>query len=458
MTKLPAEIFKAYDIRGIVDKSLTADVVRQIGHALGSLAVEQDQKAIAVGRDGRLSGPELAGALMDGICAAGCDAIDVGCVPTPVTYFAAYELGCNSCVSVTGSHNPPDYNGLKMVIGGTTLALDAIQNLKARIEAGDLKHGKGEKRSADVKAAYIDKIVGDVKLARPLKIVMDCGNGVAGAVAPELFRRLGCEIIPLYCEVDGNFPNHHPDPSKPENLEDVIRTLKETDAEIGIAFDGDGDRLGVVTKDGEIIYPDRQLMLFAADVLSRVPGGQIIYDVKCTRLLAPWIKQHGGVPLMWNTGHALVKAKLKETGAPLAGEMSGHTFFKERWYGFDDGLYTGARLLEILARSADVNAPLKALPNSPSTPELNIKMAEGEPFTLIDKLKAAGKFDGATEIITIDGVRVEFADGFGLARPSNTTPVVVLRFEADNATALERIQAGFRTALTAVWPGIQLPF
>ena len=458
MTKLPAEIFKAYDIRGIVDKSLTADVVRQIGHALGSLAVEQDQKAIAVGRDGRLSGPELAGALMDGICAAGCDAIDVGCVPTPVTYFAAYELGCNSCVSVTGSHNPPDYNGLKMVIGGTTLALDAIQNLKARIEAGDLKHGKGEKRSADVKAAYIDKIVGDVKLARPLKIVMDCGNGVAGAVAPELFRRLGCEIIPLYCEVDGNFPNHHPDPSKPENLEDVIRTLKETDAEIGIAFDGDGDRLGVVTKDGEIIYPDRQLMLFAADVLSRVPGGQIIYDVKCTRLLAPWIKQHGGVPLMWNTGHALVTAKLKETGPPLAGEMSGHTFFKERWYGFDDGLYTGARLLEILARSADVNAPLKALPNSPSTPELNIKMAEGEPFTLIDKLKAAGKFEGATEIITIDGVRVEIADGFGLARPSNTTPVVVLRFEADNATALERIQAGFRTALTAVWPGIQLPF
>ena len=458
MTKLPAEIFKAYDIRGIVDKSLTADVVRQIGHALGSLAVEQDQKAIAVGRDGRLSGPELAGALMDGICAAGCDAIDVGCVPTPVTYFAAYELGCNSCVSVTGSHNPPDYNGLKMVIGGTTLALEAIQDLKRRIETGNLKHGKGEKRSADVKTAYVDKIVGDVKLARPLKIVMDCGNGVAGAVAPELFRRLGCEIIPLYCEVDGNFPNHHPDPSKPENLEDVIRTLKETDAEIGIAFDGDGDRLGVVTKDGEIIYPDRQLMLFAADVLSRVPGGQIIYDVKCTRLLAPWIKQHGGVPLMWNTGHALVKAKLKETGAPLAGEMSGHTFFKERWYGFDDGLYTGARLLEILARSADVNAPLKALPNSPSTPELNIKMAEGEPFTLIDKLKAAGKFEGATEIITIDGVRVEFADGFGLARPSNTTPVVVLRFEADNATALERIQAGFRTALTAVWPGIQLPF
>jgi len=458
MPQLPAEIFKAYDIRGIVDKSMTADVVRQIGHALGSLAVEQGQNAIAVGRDGRLSGPELAGALMDGICAAGVDAIDVGCVPTPVAYFAAYELGCNSCVSVTGSHNPPDYNGLKMVIGGTTLALEAIQKLKHRIEAGNLKHGRGERRSADVKSAYIDKIVGDVKLARPLKIVMDCGNGVAGAFAPELFKRLCCEIIPLFCEVDGNFPNHHPDPSKPENLADVIKALKETDAEIGIAFDGDGDRLGVVTKDGEIIYPDRQLMLFAADVLSRVPGGQIIYDVKCTRLLAPWIRQHGGVPLMWNTGHALVKAKLKETGAPLAGEMSGHTFFKERWYGFDDGLYTGARLLEILSRSADVNAPLKALPNSPSTPELNIKMAEGEPFALIDKLKAEGKFDGAEEIITIDGVRVEFADGFGLARPSNTTPVVVLRFEADNTAALERIQEGFRQALSAVWPGIQLPF
>jgi phosphomannomutase/phosphoglucomutase len=458
MTRLPAEIFKAYDIRGIVGKSLTADVVRRIGHALGSLALEQDQSAIAVGRDGRLSGPELASALIDGICSAGCDAIDVGCVPTPVTYFAAYELGCNSCVSVTGSHNPPDYNGLKMVIGGTTLALDAIQNLKQRIEAGNLKHGKGERRSADVKTAYVGKIVGDVKLARPLKIVMDSGNGVAGAIAPELFKRLGCDIVALFCEVDGNFPNHHPDPSKPENLADVIKALKETDAEIGIAFDGDGDRLGVVTKDGEIIYPDRQLMLFAADVLSRVPGGQIIYDVKCTRLLAPWIRQHGGVPLMWNTGHALVKAKLKETGAPLAGEMSGHTFFKERWYGFDDGLYAGARLLEILSRSPDVSAPLKALPDSPSTPELNLKMAEGEPFALIDKLKAEGRFTGATERITIDGLRVEYPDGFGLARPSNTTPVVVLRFEADNAAALTRIQDDFRQAISAVWPGIEVPF
>src|SRR5574343_806708 len=386
---------------------------------------------------------------MDGICSTGIDAIDVGCVPTPVTYFAAYELGCNSCVSVTGSHNPPDYTGLKMVIGGTTLALDAIQELKKRIEAGNLKHGQGTRRSADVKAAYVERIVSDIKLARPKKIVMDCGNGVAGAVAPELFKRLGCEIIPLYCEVDGTFPNHHPDPSKPENLADVLKALKETDAEIGSAFDGDGDRLGVVTKDGEIIFPDRQLMLFAADVLARQPGSQIIYDVKCSRLLGQWIRQHGGTPLMWNTGHALIKAKLQETGAPLAGEMSGHCFFKERWYGFDDGLYTGARLLEILSRAADANPVLKNLPTSPSTPELNIKMAEGEPFALIDKLKAEGKFDGAEEIITIDGVRVEYKDGFGLARPSNTTPVVVLRFEADNAEALARIQADFRRVIAA---------
>lgn len=458
MKTLPAEIFKAYDIRGIVDKSLTPGVVYQIGQALGSLAKEQGQTAIAIGRDGRLSGPSLAGALAEGICAAGVDVIDIGCVPTPVTYFAAYELGCHSCVSVTGSHNPPDYNGLKMVIAGTTLAGEAIQALKQRIEAGNLSQGQGTVRQADVKTAYIQRILSDVKLSRPMKIVMDCGNGVAGAVAPELFQGLGCEIIPLYCDVDGNFPNHHPDPSKPENLADVIRALQETDAELGIAFDGDGDRLGVVTKSGEIIFPDRQLMLFAADVLSRVPGGQIIYDVKCTRLLAPWIRQHGGEPLMWNTGHALVKAKLKETGAPLAGEMSGHCFFKERWYGFDDGLYTGARLLEILSRHADGNPVLEQLPNALCTPELNIKMAEGEPFALIDKLKAEAEFAGAVEKITLDGVRVEYADGFGLARPSNTTPVVVLRFEADNAEALARIQDNFRQALTAAWPGIQLPF
>ncbi len=458
---LPPEIFKAYDIRGIVGKTLTADIVRRIGHGLGSLAHERGQSAIAVGRDGRLSGPELANALMEGIRMAGIDTVDVGCVPTPLTYFAAYELGCHSCVSVTGSHNPPDYNGLKMVVGGETLAGEAIQGIKRRVESGkpgELRIGAGQARSADIQPAYLEQIIGDVKLARPMKIVMDCGNGVAGGIAPELFRKLGCELVELFCEVDGHFPNHHPDPSKPENLQDVIRALRETDAELGIAFDGDGDRLGVVTKDGEIIYPDRQLMLFAADVLARCPGQQIIYDVKCTRLLAPWIRRHGGEPLMWNTGHALVKAKLKETGAPLAGEMSGHVFFKERWFGFDDGLYAGVRLLEILSRSADPSAVLQALPNSSSTPELNIKMAEGEPFTLLDELRRDAVFDGAQEIVTIDGLRVEYADGFGLARPSNTTPVVVLRFEADNAAALARIQADFRRVLHNARPGLALPF
>jgi phosphomannomutase/phosphoglucomutase len=455
---LPPEIFKAYDIRGIVGKSLTPEVCRAVGQALGSLARERQQTAIAVGRDGRLSGAELAGALMQGIVSAGVDAIDVGCVPTPLTYFAAYELGCHSCVSVTGSHNPPDYNGLKMVIGGETLALDAIQQLKARIEACNLLTGSGTIRTADIRDAYVAKIVGDVKLARPMKIVMDCGNGVAGGIAPALFKKLGCELVELYCEVDGNFPNHHPDPSKPENLQDVIRALKETDAEIGLAFDGDGDRLGVVTKDGEIIFPDRQLMLFAADVLSRVPGGEIIYDVKCTRLLAPFIRERGGKPTMWQTGHALIKKKLKETGAPLAGEMSGHVFFKERWFGFDDGLYTGARLLEILSRAADPSAVLKALPNATSTPELNIKMAEGEPFVLLDELKASARFTDAEEVISIDGLRVEYKDGFGLARPSNTTPVVVLRFEADDPAALTRIQDDFRRVLKSARPELALPF
>ena len=454
------EIFKAYDIRGIVDKTLTVEAVRAIGHALGSEAVARNQQAIAVGRDGRLSGPALAGALADGIRAAGVDVIDVGCVPTPLTYFAAYELGTHSCVSVTGSHNPPDYNGLKMVLGGQTLFGELIQALRQRIIDGNLVTAAtpGKLTQADVVPAYISKILGDVKLSRPMKIVMDCGNGVAGAVAPELFKRMGCELVELFCEVDGNFPNHHPDPSKPENLADVIRALRDTDAEIGLAFDGDGDRLGVVTKDGEIIFPDRQLMLFAEDVLSRVPGGEIIYDVKCTRNLAGWITARGGKPTMWNTGHALVKAKLKETGAPLAGEMSGHVFFKERWYGFDDGLYTGARLLEIVSRHADANPVLKGLPDAVSTPELNIKMNEGEPFALVDKLKAEAKFEGAESILTIDGVRVEYADGFGLARPSNTTPVVVLRFEADSEAAIARIQADFRRAIEGVWPGVQLPF
>lgn len=458
MTTPAPEIFKAYDIRGIVGKSLTIDTVRAIGQALGSEALARQQKSIVIGRDGRLSGPDFAKALAEGITSTGIDVIDIGCVATPITYFAAYHLGANSCVSITGSHNPPEYNGLKMVLGGQTLYGTMIQDLRRRIIEGDLAKGAGKVTHTDVRQAYIERILSDVKLARPMKIVLDSGNGVAGNTAPELFKRLGCELTELFSEVDGNFPNHHPDPSKPENLEDVIHALKNGDAELGLAFDGDGDRLGVVTKDGEIIYPDRQLMLFAADVLSRVPGGEIIYDVKCTRNLAKWVRQHGGKPVMWNTGHALVKAKLKETGAPLAGEMSGHMFFKERWYGFDDGLYTGVRLLEILSKSPDANAVLKALPDAVSTPELNIKMKEGEPVQLVEKLKAGGAFEGEVERITIDGLRVEFADGFGLARSSNTTPVVVLRFEADSDAAIARIQGVFRQALQAAWPGIELPF
>ena len=452
------EIFKAYDIRGIVGKTLTYEAARLIGRALGSEARAAGLTTIVVGRDGRLSGPALVAALAEGIIATGTDVVDIGCVPTPVTYFAAHYLKTGSCVSVTGSHNPPDYNGFKIVLGGETLHGERIQGLLRRIQAADFAAGRGVLCRADVRKAYLDRIVSDVKLARPMKIVVDCGNGVAGELAPQLFRRLGCEVTELFCEVDGRFPNHHPDPSKPENLRDVQRVLRETDAELGLAFDGDGDRLGVVTKSGEIIYPDRQLMLFAADVLARNPGAQIIFDVKCSRWVAKSIRYQGGKPLMWNTGHALIKAKLQETGAPLAGEMSGHMFFKERWYGFDDGLYAGARLLEIVSRWPDANWPLAHLPNAISTPELNLKMNEGEPHALVAKLQKQGRFPGARELITIDGVRAEYADGFGLARASNTTPVVVLRFEADNAKALARIQAEFKAALEAAWPGLQLDY
>ena len=454
----PAEIFKAYDIRGIVGETLTADGVRQIGHALGSEARARGLDAIVIGRDGRLSGPELATALATGITSSGTNVIDIGRVPTPVTYFAAHHLGVGSCVSVTGSHNPPNYNGLKIVLGNQTLFGGQIRALRHRIVKGNLNEGEGQSRSAKVENAYLDRIVGDITLTRPMKIVIDCGNGVAGELAPKLFRRLGCEVIELFCKIDGTFPNHHPDPSKPENLRDVQQALRDTDADLGLAFDGDGDRLGVVTKDGEIIYPDRQLMLFAADVLTRNPGAQIIYDVKCSRWVAKSIRHQGGNPLMWKTGHALIKAKLRETGALLAGEMSGHIFFKERWYGFDDALYTGARLLEIVSRWGDSNWPLKNLPNALSTPELNIKMNEGEPHALVEKLKGDGKFPGARELITIDGVRAEYRDGFGLARASNTTPVLVLRFEADNEDALVRIKAEFKAALLSIWPGLDVDF
>jgi phosphomannomutase/phosphoglucomutase len=470
---LSASIFKAYDIRGICDPAesggdaskvtLTDEAVRSVGAALGQRAREAGIPAIVVGRDGRLSGPRLVAALTDGITSAGVDAIDIGMVPTPVVYFATVLTGVGSGVAVTGSHNPPEYNGLKMMLGGATLYGQSIRGLYDAIVAPGFAQraaagtrGKVVRRS--VSEEYLQRIVGDVKLARPMKVAIDCGNGVAGALAPALYRALGCEVVELFTEVDGTFPNHHPDPAHPENLEDLARCLRETDCEIGLAFDGDGDRLGVVTRRGQIIWPDRQLMLYAQDVLASRPGERIIYDVKCTRNLAPWIRRHGGEPMMWRTGHSLIKAKLKETGAPLAGEMSGHVFFNDRWYGFDDGLYTGARLLEILSRTADPGSVLEALPDATATPEIQIRTAEGENVRLVEALQRTARFDGATEVITIDGVRVEYPDGFGLARPSNTTPVVVTRFEADSPEALARIQKAFREGILAVAPQVDVPF
>lgn len=458
MTTLSKSIFKAYDIRGIVGQTLDAQVARQIGQAFGSAALAKGEKTVVIGRDGRLSGPELAAALAQGLQAAGVDVVDLGVVATPMVYFATHVLGSQSGVMVTGSHNPPDYNGFKMVLAGEAIYGATITALYDAICSGQLQHGAGSYRQHDIRAAYLARIIEDVKLARPMKIVVDCGNGVAGAFAGDLYRGMGCEVTELFCEVDGNFPNHHPDPAHPENLQDVIRALQTGEAEIGLAFDGDGDRLGLVTKDGQIIYPDRQLMLFAEDVLLRNPGREILYDVKCTSHLASWISARGGIPLMWKTGHSLVKAKMRETGAPLGGEMSGHVFFKDRWYGFDDGLYAGARMLELLSRLTDPSAVLNALPQSVSTPELHLQLAEGENVLLIEQLRQHAKFTNPQEIITIDGLRVEYGDGFGLARSSNTTPVVVLRFEAQTEAALQRIQADFKRVILAAMPSAKLPF
>ena len=458
MHKLPHEIFKAYDIRGVFKKTLTAELVEAIGHAIGSEAQARGISSIAIGRDGRLSGPELARALGRGLQKSGVDVIDVGMVATPMLYFAAHTLCNYSGVMVTGSHNPPDYNGLKMVLGGETLAADAIQGLRKRLENDDLTYGGGKYREHDISDTYLHRVIGDVRLKRPMKIIVDCGNGVAGAFAPTLYRKLGCEVTELFCEVDGTFPHHHPDPSVPDNLKDLIHALRTTDAEIGLAFDGDGDRVGVVTKSGEIIYPDRQLMLFAADVLSKNPGGKIIFDVKCTRNLAPWIRRHGGEPIMWKTGHSFIKGKLKETDALMAGEMSGHIFFNERWYGFDDGLYAGARLLELLSFHEDIDEQFNAIPDAFSTPELQIRLNEGENYAVIAQLQNTARFDDPEHIVTTDGLRVEYKDGFGLARSSNTMPVIVLRFEADNEAALKRIQEDFRRVILQVKPDAVLPY
>ena len=445
-------IFKAYDIRGIVPSTLTEEVAEGLGRAFGTAALREGEKVVAVGRDGRLSGPALSAALIRGLVAAGVQVIDVGLVTTPMLYFAAHTL-CRSGIQVTGSHNPRDYNGFKMVLGGRAIYGDEIQQLRQTMEneSWALTAG-GSVRHEDVLADYTARIVGDVKLARPMKVVVDSGNGIAGASAPGIFRALGCEVIELFSEVDGNFPNHHPDPSKPENLQDLINTLQNSDAELGLAFDGDGDRLGIVTKGGNNIYPDRQMMLFARDVLSRVPGAPILFDVKCTQRLAPAIEAAGGVPLMYKTGHSLIKAKMKEVDSPLGGEMSGHIFFKERWFGFDDGTYAGCRLLEIVSRSPDANAVLDALPTSFSTPELNVACAEGEPAQVVSQLLARAQFAAPAQVSTIDGLRVDWPDGFGLIRSSNTTPVVVLRFEGQTPEALERISKEMTALLLSVKP------
>lgn len=451
-------IFRAYDIRGVIGSTLNEGVAELLGRALGSEIVERGLTEMVVARDGRLSGPALSAALIRGLRATGCNVIDLGPVPTPVLYFATHELNTGSGVMVTGSHNPPDYNGFKMMIGGETLAEQSIQDLYARINTSRFSEGSGLLQTMDVTEAYIDKISGDIQLENPLRVVIDAGNGIAGGIAPKLLQSIGCEIEELYCEVDGNFPHHHPDPSDPKNLKDLIVAVKQMNADIGVAFDGDGDRLGIVTRSGKIIYPDRMLILFARDVLSRVPGASIIFDVKCTAALAPAIRSAGGVPVMYKTGHSLIKSKMKELDAALAGEMSGHFFFKERWLGFDDGMYAACRLLEILAASGlDADDLFDDIPDAVSTPELKIEMEEGAHYRFIERFIKSAQFPGA-RITSIDGIRADFDDGWGLVRCSNTTPCLVLRFEGEDDVALKRIQELFRTQILMLDKSLKLPF
>lgn len=456
MRNYPAQIFKAYDIRGIVATELTNEVVSDIGKVLGTLTLEAKAKGLVVGYDGRLSSPTLAKHLIAGIMASGCNVYNIGEVTTPMVYFANYKLQTMSGVMITGSHNPPEYNGLKMVVAGKTLSGDDIQDILHRLQTAKYKDKQeATVEQLDITDEYIDEIVKDVKLNRQMSIIVDCGNGVAGKIAPKLYRRMGAKVLGLFCDVDGNFPNHHPDPSKPENLQDLIAALKNPGAEVGFAFDGDGDRLGVVTADGHIIYPDRQMMIFAGDILEKNPGAKVIYDVKSSGLLKTWIKDHGGEPVMCRTGHSFIKAKIKETGALLAGEMSGHIFFNDRWYGVDDGVYAGARLLEVLSRLEDPSILLHALPNAISTPEINIPVSvEGMQHEVISKLQQTAKFPTSQEVISIDGLRVEYADGFGLVRASNTTPVIVLRFESKTEEGLLRIKNEFKQAMVRYVPEV----
>jgi len=457
--QVTASNFKAYDIRGVVGKTIDEAFAEHLGRAFGSEARRLGERAVAVGRDGRLSGPGLTRALIKGLASTGLDVVDIGAVTTPMLYYVAAtrgQHGCTSGIQVTGSHNPKDYNGFKMVLAGRAIYGEDIQALRRRIEAEDYARAPGRSATMDIGAEYQHRIVSDCKLSRPMKIVVDCGNGIPGASAPAILRALGCEVTELYSEVDGNFPNHHPDPSKPENLADLIRTVKATGAELGLAFDGDGDRLGVVTADGQNIFPDRQLILYVRDILPRHPGAPILFDVKCSQRLVSAIRDAGGEPVMWKTGHSLIKAEMRNRKAPIAGEMSGHIFFGERWYGFDDATYTAARLLEILSRSKNPSAVLNALPTSHSTPELNVACAEGEHHAVVEKLRQTARFPGASEVITIDGLRAEYPDGFGLVRASNTAPVLVLRFEGQTPEALHRIEAQFMTALRAVKPDAQV--
>lgn len=455
---IPLDVFRAYDIRGIVETQLTADLVHKIGRAIGSEAYARGENKIVVGRDGRLSGPALCKALSEGIQSTGLDVVDIGQVATPVLYFATQMLSQGSGVMITGSHNPPEYNGLKIMLRGDTLYGETITALATRIQKNDLIEGAGKIEQVDIAENYISRLVADVNLSKQPKVIIDCGNGVAGDIAPEVLKQLGCDLVEMYCDVDGNFPNHHPDPSKLENIEELRKAVVDQQADLGVAFDGDGDRLGVIDSKGNVIWPDRVMMILAADVLKRNPGATVIYDVKCTRNIAKVIEDNGGKPLMWKTGHSFIKAKMRETGALLAGEMSGHLFIKERWYGFDDAIYACARLLESLTKSSESSYEIfAALPDTVNTPELNIHMQEGETGPLMENLVSHSDF-GDANIITLDGIRVEFNDGWGLIRASNTTPSLVLRFEADNEQALARIQEMFRENMTRVEPSLKLPF